>query len=126
MKLQHLFTINLFIAIFFGISCSLFASWVLQMYGLVPDDGAIWTTRLVGGSILGYASLMWFGRKAASVEARRAIALALLIQDIVGSGASIEIQLSGSINGLGWSNLILYGLLSFGYTYFLYIQPKAS
>jgi hypothetical protein len=126
MKLQHLFTINLFIAIFFGISCSLFASWVLQMYGLVPDDGAIWTTRLVGGSILGYASLMWFGRKAASVEARRAIALALLIQDIVGFGASIEIQLSGSINGLGWSNLILYGLLSFGYAYFLYIQPKAS
>ncbi len=126
MKLQHLFTINLFIAAFFGLSCSIFASWVLQLYGLVPDDGAIWTTRLVGGSILGLASLMWFGRKAASVEARRAIALALLIQDIVGLIASFEIQFSGSVNTFGWSNQILYGLLVLGYAYFLFIQPSAS
>ena len=52
MKLRHLFTINLFVAAFFGVSCSLFPAWVLQMYGLAPNDAAIWTTRLVGGSIL--------------------------------------------------------------------------
>jgi len=126
MKLRRLFTINIFIAAFFGISCFIFPVWGLQLYGLVPDDGAIWTTRLVGGSILGFASLMWFGRKAASVEARRAIALALLIQDIVGFIASIEIQLSGSVNAFGWSSPILYGLLVLGYAYFLFIQPGAS
>jgi hypothetical protein len=126
MKLQHLFTINLVFAIFFGISCSLFAGWVLQMYGLVPDDGAIWTTRLVGGSILGFATLMWFGRKSTSVDARRAIALALLIQDTVGFVASMEIQLSGSVNTIGWSSPILYGFLALGYAYFLYIRPSSS
>ena len=66
---------------------------------------------------------MWFGRKATSVDARRAIALALLIQDIVGLVASIEIQLSGSVNAFGWSNLLLYGLLVLGYAYFLFIRP---
>jgi Na+/melibiose symporter-like transporter len=126
MKLQHLFTINLVFAIFFGISCSLFAGWVLQMYGLVPDDGAIWTTRLAGGSILGFATLMWFGRKSTSVDARRAIALALLIQDTVGFVASMEIQLSGSVNTIGWSSPILYGFLALGYAYFLYIRPSSS
>jgi hypothetical protein len=126
MKLQHLFTINLVIAIFFGISCSLFAGWVLQMYDLVPNDGAIWTTRLVGGSILGFASLMWFGRKTTSVDTRRPIALALLIQDAIGFVASMEIQLSGSVNAIGWSSPILYGLLALGYAYFLYIRPSAS
>lgn len=120
MKLQHLFTVNLFFAAFFGISCSLFPVWGLQLYGLLPDDGAIWTTRLAGGSILGFASLMWFGRKSTSVETRRAIALALLIQDIVGFIASVEIQLSGSVNAFGWSNLLLYGFLVLGYAYFLY------
>ena len=125
MKLQRLFTINLFIAAFFGLSCSIFAGWALQLYGLVPNDGAIWTTRLVGGSILGFASLMWFGRRAASVDARRAIALALLIQDFVGLVASIEIQLSGSVNAFGWSNLGLYGLLVLGYAYFLFIRPSS-
>lgn len=126
MKLQHLFTINFVIAIFFGVSCSLFAGWVLQMYDLVPDDGAIWTTRLVGGSILGFATLMWFGRKAASTDARRAIAFALLVQDAIGFVASMEIQLSGSVNVIGWSSPILYGLLALGYAYFLYVQPSAS
>jgi hypothetical protein len=122
MKLRHLFTINLIVAVFFGLSCSFFAAWVIRIYGLSPDDAAIWTTRLVGGSILGFASLMWFGRKTTSVDSRRAIALALLIQDAVGFVASIEIQLSGSMNALGWSNPALYGLLALGYAYFYFIR----
>jgi hypothetical protein len=126
MKLQHFFTINLVIAIFFGLSCSIFPGWVLQIYGLAPNPAAIWTTRLVGGSILGFASLMWFGRKSASLQARRAIAFALLVQDTIGLVASLEIQLGGSINTLGWSNPILYGVLAFGYLYFLFIRPSDS
>jgi hypothetical protein len=126
MKLQHLFTLNLFIAVFFGLSCAFMAGWVLQIYGLIPDEAALWTTRLVGGSILGYASLMWFGRRATSSDIRKAIALALLIQDAVGLFASIILQLSGRANILSWSNPILYGLLALGYAYFLFIQPDAA
>jgi hypothetical protein len=124
MKLRHLFTINFFFAVFFGVSCSLFPRWVFQLYGLAPNDAAIWTTRLVGGSILGFATLMWFGRKAASIDARRAIALALLIQDIIGCVASIEIQLTGSVNAFGWCSLALYGLLALAYAFFLFVRPK--
>ena len=126
MKLKHLFTINIFFAIFFGVTCAFFAGWALEIYGLVPEAGALWTTRLAGGSILGFASLMWFGRKSDSVKARRAIALALLIQDSIGFAASLIIQLSGSVNALGWSNPVLYGLLALGYTYFLFVRPDAS
>jgi hypothetical protein len=126
MKLQHLFTLNLFIAVFFGLSCAFMAGWVLQIYGLIPDEAALWTTRLVGGSILGYASLMWFGRRATSSDIRKAIAMALLIQDAVGLFASIILQLSGRANILSWSNPILYGLLALGYAYFLFIQPDAA
>jgi len=126
MKLQHLFTVNLFIALFFGISCAVLPEWVLRLYGLDLDAGAIWTTRLVGGSILGFASLMWFGRTTATAELRRAIALALLIQDAIGLVASLEVQLGGSMNTLGWTNPILYGFLAVGYVYFLYIRTGAS
>ena len=126
MKLQHLFTVNLFIATFFGISCAVLPEWVLRLYGLDLDAGAIWTTRLVGGSILGFASLMWFGRTTATAELRRAIALALLIQDAIGLVASLEVQLGGSMNTLGWTNPILYGFLAVGYVYFLYIRTGAS
>ena len=91
MKLRHLFTINIFIAIFFGVTCVLFPVWAIQLYSLVVTDAAIWLARCVGGSILGYATLMWFGRKTESVETRRAIALALLVQDAAGCIASLKI-----------------------------------
>jgi len=123
MKLRHLFTINLFFAIFFGVSCAVFPGWILHLYGLTSNDGAIWTTRLVGGSILGFATLMWFGRGAASADARRAIALALFVQDAIGMLASLEIQVRGAVNVLGWSDPILYTLLALGYAYFLFIRP---
>lgn len=126
MKLQNLFTINFFIALFFGISCSLFPAWVMQLYGSQPDDSTIWVTRLVGGSILGFASLMWFGRRSDSMGARRAIALALLIQDSIGFIASLEFQFSGSTNAFGWTNPILYGLLATAYAYFLFLRPGDS
>ena len=124
MKLRHLFTINLFIAAFFGIACTVFPAWSLRLYGLSPDPGAIWMTRLAGGSILGFATLMWYGRTSASAQARRAVALALIVQDVVGVLASLEIQLRGSVNALGWSNLILYGLLALGYIWFRFVKPE--
>lgn len=124
MKLKHLFTINIFFAIFFGVTCAFFAGWALRIYGLVPDAGALWTTRLAGGSILGFATLMGFGRKSDSVKTRRAIAMALLVQDSIGFAASLLAQFSGSLNALGWSNPVLYGLLALGYAYFLFIRPE--
>ena len=126
MKLQNLFKINLVIAIFFGLSCALFPAWVFQLYGLSANDAAIWVTRLVGGSILGYATLMWFGLRTAPVAARRAIAFALLAQDAIGCIASIEIQLTGSVNLFGWFSLGLYGFLALAYAYFLFVNPQAS
>ena len=53
MKLKHLFFINIFFSIFFGIACVFFAGWAIRIYGLAPDIGSLWTTRLAGGSILG-------------------------------------------------------------------------
>jgi hypothetical protein len=126
MKLQHLFTINIFLAAFFGFSCVLFPAWALRLYGAETNAAAIWMTRLAGGSILGFGTLMWFGRKSESLEARRAIALALCTQDLVGFLGSLEIQWRGGCNTLGWSNPILYAILTLAYAWFLLIRPENS
>jgi hypothetical protein len=125
MKLRQLFTINLVIAIFFGLSCFLLPRQLFQLYGLELDESGVWVTRLVGGSILGYATLMWFGRRTTSTDARRAIAIALLVQDTIGFIASLEIQSSGVIGIIGWSNFLLYGFLAIGYAYFIFIKPNS-
>lgn len=126
MKLRHLFMINIFFAAFFGVSCAFFPRFAFGLYGVIPDDGAIWVTRLVGGSILGFGTLMWFGINAASADTRRAIALALLIQDAIGWVASILFQMTGKVNAFGWLSLALYGFLTVAYAIFLFVIPKAS
>jgi hypothetical protein len=123
MNLRQLFTINAFFALFFGLTCALVPRQLCQGYGLPLDTAGVWVTRLLGGSLLGFATLMWFGRRSTSLEARRAIALALLIQDSVGLVASLGIQLGGQMAAIGWSNVVLYGLLAAGYAYFLVLKP---
>jgi hypothetical protein len=126
MNLRNLFAVNFFIALIFGISCGIFPAWVLKLYGLIPTDASIWTSRLVGGSILGFSYLMWYGQRCQSIDTRRSIAFALLIQDLFGFIASMEIQLMGSVNLFGWSSPLLYGLLSVCYAYFLFIRPSKA
>ena len=124
MKLRHLFTINLFFAIFFGVTCALLPDFVFWLYGIAVNEPAVWVTRLVGGSILGYATLMWYGRRSAGVGARMAIAMALLVQDTISFVASLAFQFTGMVNAFGWFSLALYGLLALGYAYFLFIRPQ--
>ncbi len=126
MKLRHVLTINIFIAIFFGGSCTIFPHFVFSLYNLVPDEAAIWVTRLVGGSILGFATLMWFGIKTTSVESRMAIAFALLVQDSIGFVGSLAFQLKEEVNTFGWFSLGIYGILALAYAYFLFIRPEKS
>lgn len=121
MDLRRLFSINAVVALFFGLTCALVPRQLCAVYGLTVDAAGLWTTRLLGGSLLGFATLMWFGRRSASVEACRAIAFALLIQDSVGLLASLAIQVSGRMALVGWSNIIVYGGLAAGYAYFLFV-----
>ena len=101
----------------------IFPHFVYSLYNVVPDEAAIWAARLTGGSIVGFATLMWFGIKAASSESRRAIAIALLVQDIIGFAASIIFQVKEDVNAFGWFSLALYGTLAFAYAYFIFISP---
>jgi hypothetical protein len=126
MKLRHLFTVNIVFAVFFGGSCTFFPRFVFSLYSVVPDESAIWVSRLVGGSILGFATLMWHGMRSTSVETRRAIAIALLIQDSIGCLASLLFQLTEKVNFFGWLSLMLYGALALAYAFFLFICPANS
>ena len=126
MTLRRLFAINLPLALLFGLSCALLPAEICAVYGLTANTAALWTTRLLGGSLLGFAMLMWFGWRFATQGAQRAIAFALLVQDSIGFVASLEAQGSRDMTSVGWSNLVLYGLLALGYAYFLFLAPSRT
>lgn len=124
MKLRHLFALNIVFAVFFGGSCLFCPRWVFSLYGLASDDAAVWTARLLGGSILGFATLMWYGQKTTSVDTRRAITVALIVQDVIGFIGSLHFQLTSTVNTFGWLSMALYAFLAVAYAFFLFIKPE--
>jgi len=126
MSLRRLFSINFFLALVMGLTCLLLPRQLFRIYGLILGPPGVWTTRLLGGALLGFAALMWFGWRSASPEARRAIAMALLIQNVTGFLASLEFQLSEQVGRIGWSNLALFLLLALGYGCFLFLKPSRA
>lgn len=59
----------------------------------------------------------------ASQDARKALAPALMVQDILDTFA---LQLTGSVNAFAWSNTIGYFVLALGYASYLFVRPLTA
>ena len=126
MKLSTLMVINTIVALLFGLAFVLMAGTLLSFYGTTLSPGGLVVARLFGTALLGYAVLTWFARNTEESEARRAIVLALFVSDVVGFIVALVGQLSGAVNALGWSTVVIYLLLALGFGYFQFMKPSAS
>lgn len=115
MKINLLFVINSIVAGLFGLAFLLGPQWLMLHYGvtMTAEDAVI--GRLFGASLLGYGVLTWTARNAGPSEARKAIVWALFIADAVGCVVSLFAQVGGLVNALGWSTVVIYGLLAIGF-----------
>lgn len=126
MTLRNLFIINVVIALFFGLSLALAPALLVSFYGVTLSQAGIWVARLWGAASLGYAVVTWFTRNAEESEARRAIVLGQFVHTTIGFIVSLLAQLSGVMNPLGWSIVVIYLLLALGYAYFQFVKPGGS
>lgn len=88
-------------------------------YGGELSDFGKKAAQLQGAAYLGFAMLLFFARKAADAKGRKAIVIGLLVHFIIGFIVSLRGQLAGIGNAWGWSTVVIFGLLSLGYLYFL-------
>lgn len=126
MKLKTLFIINAVISLLFGLSFVLGPETLMSYYDITLTTGGIVIARLFGAALIGYAVLSWFAKAAGDSEARQAIVLSLFIGDTVGFIVALIAQLTGAVNTLGWSTVIIYLLLALGFAYFHFMKPKGS
>ena len=126
MTLRTVFSINIPISVFFGITCLLLPNWLFSLYGVELTEPGIFMTQLAGAAYLGFGALAMQARSAASKEFRLAAALALFVQDSIGAIVSIIGQTSGYFNSMGWTTVAVYLLLALGYGYFRFIRPDKA
>jgi len=126
MKLGTLLVITAVVALLFGLAFVLVAGPFMSLYGVSLSPGGLLIARLFGAALLGFAILTWFARNAEQSEARKAIILSLFISDAIGFIVALIGQLSGVVNALGWSTVIVYLLLALGFGYFQFSDRSTS
>lgn len=126
MKLGMLFTVNALLAVAFGLAFVLVPAEFLQQYGVTVNSGTVVLARLFGATLVGLAVLCWLARTAPVSEGLRAIMIGLFAIDALGFVAALQGVLSGAVNSLGWSTVILYGVLGLAWGYFAFGRSAAT
>jgi hypothetical protein len=127
MRLGTLMLVKSVICLVFGGIFVLAPAALLAVYGVKNEDSSlIFMTRLYGAAFIVLGVLLWFARNDPGSDALRAIVLAVLVGDGVGFVVSLMGQLDNVMNGLGWSVVALYLLLTvgFGYWYLQLVKPS--
>lgn len=117
-----LLIVSAVVYIIFGIAFVLVPGFVLALYGGMSLEPL--TDHLFGAALIGFAVLNWLGRNANEGETLRAIVLANLVSATLGFLAALLQQLSGGVNALGWSSVVIYLLLALGFAYFQFMKPS--
>jgi hypothetical protein len=99
---------------------------LLNLLGMSFGSGAALTAREYGATLVGNLMLTWFARNVGASVARRAIILDLFIYDAIALVATLVLQLSGSLNPLGWGVVFVYLFFTVGFGYLLIQEGKSA
>ena len=126
MKLRTLLIINAVIAVVYGLSYQLTPIMILSVYGVSQGPSEIFLSRLFGAALIGIGLLTWFARNIPDHETQRAIILSMLVYDIVGVIVTLYATLSGVMNTVGWTGVVIFTFLALGYAYFQFMKPSTT
>jgi hypothetical protein len=96
------------------------------MYGATPGPQINLTAQLFAVELIHIGVLAWLIRKVADGLAKRAIILAGLVANLLGLIISLIGTVSGVVNALGWSAVVIYIILALGYAYFQFMGPRPT
>jgi len=119
MKLKTWMTVKAIVCIVFGLGFVTLPSFLMNLYDINLGEGGVYMARLLGQAFILLGLLLWLVRNTKETATRRAFALAVLVGDLIGFVISLQGQLAGTANALGWTTVIIYLVLALGFGYFL-------
>jgi len=126
MNLKTLLVFNAIVALVYGVGFVLVPATVLTLYGATVSPSANLVGQLFGVTLIGIGLICWLARNVTDPGAQRAIVLAQLIATVIGVIVAVMGTISGVMNAVGWSAVVIYLLLALGYAYFQFAKPSAS
>jgi hypothetical protein len=125
MKIKTMMTIKAIVVFFFGLGFIFVTKSLMSIYGMSTDIGGIVAGKLLGQMYLVISLLLWLCRNSTDNITKSAFARGITIGDAVGTAVSLWAVLSGGMNWLGWSAVVIYLFFTIGFGYFV-IRPEAA
>ena len=120
MKLANLHLLTAVLATAFGLAFLIAPLATLSQYGVTTDVTGVYMSRMLGTVYLGLGVLAWKSRTLPFDAAARAVVASFATINVIGLVVSLYQQLSGAVNGLGWSTILIFLVLAAGYLYFAF------
>ena len=126
MKLKNLLTLQAVVALAYGVCFVVLTRTVLSLHGITQGPGEVLLGRDTGVQLIAIGLLAWLARNVTDSDAKRAILIAFLVSDIIGLIVSILGTLSGAMNAVGWTAVVVYLFFVLAYAYFLFAKADTS
>jgi hypothetical protein len=126
MTVKLYLTIASVVAVLYGLGFVLIPASMVALYGGPMEPHVILNVQFFGSALLALGVISWFAKDFREWDAVRGVLIGIVVTDIVGGLLSIWATITGVLNGLGWSSVIVYVLLLLGALYFLWIGSQKT
>jgi len=126
MKLSTFLSIVAVMALLFGIGFVADPAEMLAPYGMPVDRHTAFMARFLGEELIAVGCILWLARKTTDPMARRAIVVAGVISDVIALVIALQAQLSGLVNALGWSTVVIYAVFTVAFMYYLFAAKDSD
>jgi len=126
MNVKAFLAIAAAIAVVYGIAFITVPDFVQATYGMTSTASSILAARYFGLTLLGLGLVTWLVRETSDQKALRGLLSGLAIQSLIGALVSIWGTTSGTMNGMGWSAVLIYAVLLAGYVYYLFADRTVT
>jgi hypothetical protein len=118
MKLNMFLMIATVVAAVFGVAFLFVPAELVALYGPRLNPAGVVVGRIAGSTILAFAIVYWGARNSKGAEALKAVLVAACISNGLDALIMLHATWTGIVNAMGWSAVVINGLLALSFAYF--------
>jgi hypothetical protein len=124
MRLSLLLLTAGLLALVFGIGFLLAPRALLPLYGVTPEPAVVLMARFFGAALVQLGLVLYLIRDVGDLRTQRGVVIGSFIGSLAGLVVALTAQFWGLLNDLGWSTVVIYGILLIGYGTFVFGRPR--
>ena len=126
MNIRNLFKLTAIVFFFAWGAHLFFPNQLLLLFGLEPNESAVFMTRRFGIALLGYVVIFWMLKSSTLSREIRVIMIGALITISLSAVIILTGIINGTLSSSGWMIFVPATLLALGFGYLLLIRPPLT